>query len=148
MGTTRSTTHGSPSELPAPTTGTKSRSPSNPPASPTGIMRSRTGNENWCVDLNVKTRMHSSRMRTIRSLPYVGRGFLSRRSLSGGGLCQTRSDIIQRSPTPCKQNDWQAGVKTWPSRNFICRRQKGSSSSHCCVLAGMPLALDCWLVVT
>ena len=88
-----------PSELPAPTTGTKSRSPSEPLASPTGTMRSLTGNENWCVDLNVKTRMHSSGIRAARSLPYGGGVSVQGVSVQGG-LCQTGSDIIEILPPP------------------------------------------------
>ena len=40
-------------------------------------------------------------------------------SLSEGGSL-SRGISVRETPSPCEQNDWQTGVKTLPSHNFVC----------------------------
>ena len=56
---------------------------------------------------------------------HVGGGYLPR----GGGVhtpladtpCPLYAGTHTHIHTPCEQNNWQTGVKTLPSRNFIYR---------------------------
>ena len=49
----------------------------------------------------LNTRMHTTRMRTTRSLPYRG-------------VCVQGDPPRQRPPPPCEQDDWHTPVKTLP----------------------------------
>ena len=69
-------------------------------------------------------------MRTARSLPYTGisaQGWSLSRGVSVQGV-SVRGDSVQgvsareTLSTPYEKNDWQTGVKTLPSRNFVCER--------------------------
>ena len=53
---------------------------------------------------DIKTSMHSSRMRTARA-DTVSRSIRGEGGMSAGG---------GRHPRPCEQNDWQTSVKTLP----------------------------------
>ena len=104
-----------------------------------------------CLANFFPARMHSSRMHTVCSLPYSGGslrsvsggggglcprgdGSLSRLvsvqgglyrggslSRGGGSLSDRKWHHTETPSPPCEQNDWQTGVKTLPSRNFVCQ---------------------------
>ena len=74
----------------------------------------------------VKTRMHSSTMRTVRCSGRWGGGICrsARQDMSawGGGGVVAAQCMPDYTPSPCKQNDWQTCVKTLPFYNFVCGR--------------------------
>ena len=67
----------------------------------------------------LRTRMHSSRMRTVRSSSRL----LGGRCLPGEGGGVSQHALGQNpSPSPSPWTEWLTGVKTLPFRNFVCGR--------------------------
>ena len=82
------------------------------------------------IKINLKTRKHSSRIRTGHLLTGGSLGceywewcpgVCVSRGVTKGGVCPGGTHTQTQSQTPCELNDWQTGVKTLPFRNSVCR---------------------------
>ena len=66
--------------------------------------------------------MHSSRMRTARFSGHIRRGSawgIPRGVHHLGVYTPPAHCVLGHTHLPCEQNNWQTGVKTLPSRNFV-----------------------------
>ena len=77
-----------------------------------------------------KTSMHSSRMRTARLLPVSPSMHCTGECLLPGGVCSGgMATPGGRGCLPCEQNDWQTGVKTYPSQTSFAGGNNTSSNT-------------------
>ena len=114
----------------------------------------------FCVMFTIKTKMHSSRMLTVRCSGRRGGciqactrgGFVSQHALGRvsalGGVylgCNCPAGWLSRGCLPhpplCEQNDWQTPVKILPCRNYVADGDKELCDAYCSCMCERMTAL-------